>query len=161
MIRVAPENAKARLGYGFALVQAGRKADAEKQLELGLRILPDNPALLSTLAIARMTPNDCSQAFPLLNRALEINPQHGDSLRRLADCLYREGDKAQAESTYRRAIDNSPFPDALMLFMWALSLEETGQKGSAAAVYERAALIDPDNVFIKQKLVELGAGGEP
>ncbi len=152
MIRVVPENAKGRLGYGFALIEAGRRADAEKQLETGLRILPDNPALLSTLALARTTPNDCSRAFPLLNRALQINPEHGDTLRRMADCLYRQGAKAQAALTYRKAIDNSPYPDALMLFMWGLSLEETGQKDSAVAAYERAASIDPANMFIKEKL---------
>lgn len=157
MIRVVPENAKGRLGYGFTLIEAGRRGEAEQQLEIGLRILPDNPALLSTLALARTTPNDCSRAFPLLNRALQINPEHGDSLRRLADCLYREGDKAQAALTYQRAVDNSPFPDALMLFMWGLSLEETGQRDSALAAYERAGLIDPANRFIQEKLADLAA----
>lgn len=152
VIRVVPENAKGRLGYGFALIEAGRRADAEKQLETGLRILPDNPALLSTLALARTTPNDCGRAFPLLNRALQINPEHGDTLRRMADCLYRQGAKVEATLTYRKAIDNSPYPDALMLFMWGLSLEETGQKDAALAAYERAALIDPGNMFIKGKL---------
>jgi tetratricopeptide (TPR) repeat protein len=155
MIRVAPQNAKARLGYGFALIEAGRKPEAEEHLQAGLRILPDNPALLSTLALARMTPGDCSQSFPLLNRALEINPKHGDTLRRLADCLYREGDKAGAADVYSRAVDNSPFPDALMLFMWALSLEEIGQKDSALRVYQRANLIDPANLFIREKLAAL------
>ncbi len=155
MVRVAPENAKGRLGYGFALIQAGRGADAERELEEGLRILPDSPALLSTLALARMTPTGCDRSFPLLNRALSINPKHADTLRRLADCLYRTGDKTQAEWMYRQALENTPFPDSLLLFTWGMSLEETGQKAAAVTAYERAALIDPRNNFIRLKIADL------
>ena len=53
---------------------------------------------------------------------------------------------------YRKALDFIPYPDSLLLFMWGKSLEETGQKDQAIAAYERAALIDPKNMLIKQKL---------
>ena len=87
MVRVEPQSAKARLGYGFTLLGAGFKEDAAHQLQEGLRILPDYPALLSTLALTKMTQKNCDDAWPLLRRALEINPKHGDTLRRVADCL--------------------------------------------------------------------------
>jgi hypothetical protein len=43
MVRVEPNSAKARLGYGYALLQAGMMADAEVQLLAGLQIIPDFP----------------------------------------------------------------------------------------------------------------------
>jgi tetratricopeptide (TPR) repeat protein len=157
MVRVQPESAKARLGYGFTLLGAGFKDDAAHQLQEGLRILPDYPALLSTLALTKMTQKTCEDAWPLLKRALEVNPRHGDSLRRVADCLYREGDIGKAEATYRKALEYIPYPDSLLLFMWGKSLEETGQQETAIAAYEKAALIDPKNTLIKQKLESMGA----
>jgi tetratricopeptide (TPR) repeat protein len=158
MVRVQPESAKARLGYGFTLLGAGMKDDAAAQLQEGLRILPEYPALLSTLALTKMTQKTCDDAWPLLKRALEVDPKHGDSLRRVADCLYREGEIEKAEATYRKALEFIPYPDSLLLFMWGKSLEETGRPEPAIAAYERAALIDPKNVLIKQKLASLRAG---
>jgi len=155
MVRVEPNSAKARLGYGFVLLGAGFKDDAARQLEAGLRILPDYPALLSTLALTRTTTRDCTDAWPLLKRALEVDPSHGDTRRRMADCYFKEGKIQEAESMYRQALNSIPFPDSLLYLMWGRSLEETGQTQSAITAYEHAALIDPNNVFIKQKLSAL------
>src|SRR5262249_13974599 len=155
MVRMQPNSAKARLGYGFALLGAGFKDDAAHQLEAGLRILPDYPALLTTLALTRTTTKDCTNAWPLLKRALEVDPSHGDTRRRMADCYFKEGKIQEAESMYRQAVTAIPFPDSLLYFMWGRSLEETGQTESALTAYERAALIDPDNAFIKQKVSSL------
>lgn len=155
MVRVEPNNVKARIGYGFALVQVGFKDEAADQLQAGLRILPNNASVISTLALTKMTLKSCTDAWPLLDRALEINPNHGDTLRRIADCFMREGRIQDAEAAYRRAVNHIPFPDSLFFLTWALSLEETGQKKEALAAYERAALIDPQNVLIKNKLATL------
>lgn len=157
MVRVEPESAKARLGYGFTLLGAGFRDDAAQQLQEGLRILPDYPALLSALALTKMTQKSCDDAWPLLKRALDVDPRHGDSLRRVADCLYREGEIEKAEATYRQALEQIAFPDSLLLVMWAKSLEEMGRTVPAIAAYERAALVDPKNALIKQKLTSLGA----
>jgi tetratricopeptide (TPR) repeat protein len=152
MVRVVPNSAKARLGYGYALLQAGFREDAARQFEAGLRIIPDFPELLTTLAMTKMTSKDCSEAWSLLNRALEIDPGHADTHRRMGDCYMKEGKYREAESMYRHAVQSIPYPDSMLYFMWGRTLEDTGQKESAISAYERAALIDPKNVFIQQKL---------
>jgi tetratricopeptide (TPR) repeat protein len=152
MVRAQPNSAKARLGYGWALLEAGRKDEAVEQLQAGLRIIPDYPALLTTLAMTKVTQKDCSQAWPLLKRALKVDPSHADTHRRIGDCYFKEGKIQEAEAMYREAAQNMPFGDSMLYFMWGRSLEETGQTQSAISAYERAALIDPKNVFIKQKL---------
>jgi hypothetical protein len=56
---------------------------------------------------------------------------------------------------YRQAVESIPYPDSMLYFMWGRSLEDTGDKQSAITAYERAALIDPQNMLIKQKLTSL------
>ncbi len=157
MVRVEPTNIKARIGYGFALIQAGFKDEATDQLQAGLQILPNNPSVISTLALAKMTRTSCADAWPLLDRALEISPNHGDTLRRIADCYLREGKIKEAEAAYRKALDYIPFPDSLFYLSWGLSLEDIGQKSDAIAAYERAVLIDPQNILIRNKLAALNS----
>jgi pentatricopeptide repeat protein len=111
--------------------------------------------LLTTLAMTRMTDTDCSRGWPLLKRALEIDPSHADTHRRMGDCYFKEGKIEEAESMYRHAVKSIPYPDSMLYFMWGRSLEDSGQTESAISAYERAAWIDPDNVFIKQKLTAL------
>ena len=157
MVRVVPNSAKARLGYGYALLKAGRNDEAASQLQAGLRIIPDFPQLLTTLAMTRIHGNDCSEAWPLFKRAIQIEPKHPDTHRRMADCYYNEGKLPEAEAMYRQAIETIPYPDAMLYFMWGRSLEDTGQTKSAAAAFEHAALIEPENVVFKHKLESLKA----
>jgi tetratricopeptide (TPR) repeat protein len=157
MVRVVPTSAKARLGYGYALLQAGRNDEAALQFEAGLRIIPDYPELLTTLAMTKIHGNNCSQAWPLLNRAIHLDPNHADTHRRMGDCYFKEGNIREAEAMYRRAIDSIPYPDAMLYFMWGQTLEDTGQTRSAVAAYQRAALIDPTNQSIGVKLRQLTA----
>ena len=152
MVRVVPDSAKGRLGYGFALIKAGRNEEAVRELEAGLRIIPDYPELLSTLALAKTTPNGCVEAWPLLKRALEIDPGHADTHRRMGDCYFKEGRLREAESMYRVAVESIPNPDAMLYLMWGRSLEGIGENTSALAAYQRAALIEPDNLLIQQRL---------
>ena len=152
MVRVVPNSAKARLGWGFALTKAGRNDEAERELEAGLRIIPDYPELLSVLALVRTTSTSCVRAWPLLSLAIQIDPKHADTQRRMADCYLKEGRVSEAESMYRQAAQSIPNPDAMLYFMWGVSLENSGQSTDAIAAYERAALIEPENRFFQQKI---------
>jgi tetratricopeptide (TPR) repeat protein len=90
-----------------------------------------------------------------LNRALSIDPSLPDTHRRMGDCYYNEGKVREAEAMYHQAVDGISYPDAMLYFSWGRSLEDTGQKVSAIAAYERGALIDPGNFLIQQKLAVL------
>jgi protein O-mannosyl-transferase len=158
MVRVEPNSAKARLGYGFQLINKGRNDEAVPQLEAGLRILPDHPELLAILALAKMTPTSCEQAWPLLKHALEIDPTHPDTHRRMGDCYLKEGLPREAEAMYRQAVEGATNPDAILYLTWGRLLEDLGDKAKAVAAYQSGVLIDPDNAFIRQRLAAAGAG---
>ena len=155
MVRVVPDSAKARLGYGFALIKDGRNDEEARELEAGLRIIPDYPELLATLALAKMTSTSCVNAWPLLEQAVQIDPNHADTHRRMGDCYFKEGRIHEAESMYRQAAESIPNPDAMLYFMWGQSLEIIGESAKARAAYDRAALIEPDNLFFQRKLSAL------
>jgi tetratricopeptide (TPR) repeat protein len=155
-VRLVPNNARARLGYGFALLRMDKAEEAREQFDAGLQILPNSAPLLAGLASATMkVDGHCDRVRPLLARALETDPGQWHSLWVLGDCFMMEGNTDQAEKSYRLAIQNTEFPDAKLLFSWARLLEKMGQTPTAVAVYERAALIDPSDEGIRMKLRQL------
>jgi hypothetical protein len=155
-VRLLPQNARARLGYGFALLRVDRTQEAEQQFETGLKILPGSAPLLAGLASTMMKMDGgCQRVRPLLAKALAKEPGQWHSLWVLGDCFMMEGKTEQAEQSYRYAIQNSEFPDAKLLFSWGRVLEGMGNKPTAIAAYERAALIDPNDEGIRMKLHEI------
>jgi protein O-mannosyl-transferase len=155
-VHVVPNNARARLGYGFALLRVDKVEDAKEQFEAGLRILPNSAPLLAGLASATMKlDGHCDRVRPLLAQALAADPGQWHSLWVLGDCFLMEDKIDKAEQSYRLAIQNTDFPDAKLLLSWARILESKGNTPTALAAYERAALIDPDDSVIKWKVRQL------
>jgi tetratricopeptide (TPR) repeat protein len=155
-VRVVPNNARARLGYGFALLRINKNEQAREQFEAGLRILPESAPLLAGLASTMMRiDGQCDRVRPLLVRALAHDPGQWHSLWVLGDCFMMEGKPDEAEKSYQLAIQNTEFPDAKLLFSWGRLLEASGKTPNAVAAYQRAAVIDPTDVSIQKKLHEL------
>jgi protein O-mannosyl-transferase len=152
-VRMVPNNARARLGYGFALLRVDKVQEAGEQFEAGLRILPRSAPLLAGLASATMRMDKgCQRVRPLLAEALANDPGQWHSLWVLGDCFLMDGNNDQAEKSYHLAIQNTEFPDAKLLFSWARLLEDSGRTAAAMAAYERAALIDPSDEGLRMKL---------
>ena len=155
-VRTVPDNARARLGYGFALLRLGKAEEAKSQFEAGLRIMPSSAPLLAGLARTTMRiEGHCDHVRPLLIRAFSIQPAHWQSLWVLGDCFRLEGKTELAEESYKLAVQNSDFPDAGLLLSWADTLEGMGRTRTAIAAYQRAAFIDPSDELIKARLKEL------
>jgi tetratricopeptide (TPR) repeat protein len=155
-VQIVPNNARARLGYGFALLRLNKNTEAKAEFEAGLHIMPWSAPLLAGLArtIQRID-GRCDEARPLLARSLSIQPGQWQSLWLLGDCLRLEGRIDQAEQAYGLAVQNADFPDAELLASWGRSLVAMGRTPSAVAAFERAALINPDNPDIQTELKQL------
>ena len=154
--RSLPQNAHARLGYGFALLRLDKTAEAKFQFEAGLKIKPGSAPLLAGLARTMLRIDGrCDRVRPVLVQAFASEPGQWQSLWLLGDCFGMEGKTEQAEHSYRMAIENSEFPDVKLLVSWAGTLEALGKTPAAMAAYQRAALIDPTDEGIKAKLRRL------
>src|SRR5439155_1045509 len=53
-VRIVPNNARARLGYGFVLLRMNKADEAKAQFEAGLRIMPQSAPLVAGLARTMM-----------------------------------------------------------------------------------------------------------
>jgi cytochrome c-type biogenesis protein CcmH/NrfG len=155
-VRLLPQNARARIGYGFALLRINKAEEASAQFEAGLKIKPNSAPLLAGLANTFMRMDGrCDRVRPLLAQALATEPGHWQSLWVLGDCFVMEGKIEQAEQIYHLAIQNSSFPDAKLLASWGRLLETQGKTSAAIAAYERAAVIDPTDEGIRMRLKQL------
>jgi protein O-mannosyl-transferase len=155
-VRALPQNARARIGYGFALLRMGKAEEAKAQFEAGLKIKPNSAPLLAGLANTLMRIDGrCDRVRPVLAQALAVEPGHWQSLWVLGDCFALDGKTELAEQSYRIAIQNSEFPDAKLLVSWGRLLEAQGKTPTAIAAYQRAAVIDPADEGIKARLKQL------
>jgi tetratricopeptide (TPR) repeat protein len=156
VVRVFPNNARGRLGYGFALLKTGRVNEAKTEFEEGLRILPGSAPLLAGLANATLALDGrCDRVRPLLGQALAAEPGQWNSLWVLGDCFAMEGRTDLAEKSYRFSVQNAQFPDVKLLLSWGSALEALGEKHTALEAYARASRIDPTDETIRQKLALL------
>jgi Flp pilus assembly protein TadD len=155
-VRIRPNNARARMGYGFALLRIDKIEEAKTQFEEGLKILPRSAPLMAGLAGTLMRLDGrCDLVRPILAQALTKDPGQWHSLWVLGDCFLMEGKNEQAEQSYRLAIQRTDFPDAKLLFSWGRILETMGDAPTARQAYERAAIIDPSDEGIQAKLIEI------
>lgn len=89
---------------GVAYQQVRREADAQVAWAEGLRLSPDNPSILSNMAMVRLTSGDLPGAEALLRRAA-VQPQAGLQVKQnLALVLGLSGNLGEAETILRREL---------------------------------------------------------
>jgi tetratricopeptide (TPR) repeat protein len=160
MARVTPDNLTARAGYGHVLQNDGIFEQAREQFEAGLRIDPNSPVLLSSLAglIVQVDPQHCEQVRPLLDRAFKTQPNHWQTSWVLANCYALKGNYEDADTLYRDAVENAPLPDSNLFYSWGIALEALGKRGAALDIYRRAAEVSPDDPGVQHRLTMLASG---
>ncbi len=157
MVRVTPDNLSARLGYGLVLQNNGLINEASEQFEAGLRIDPDSPPLLASMAglMIQKDPHNCDRVGPLLDRAFRSQPNHWESFWMQGNCYALKGERENAEASLRQAVEYAPVPNLDLLFSWGTMLEQLGKRDAAIDVYRRAASIDRENKEVERKLTTL------
>jgi tetratricopeptide (TPR) repeat protein len=157
MVRVTPDNLSARVSYGHALENQGILQQAREQFEAGLRIDPDSPVLLSSLAglIVQVDPQHCEQVRPLLDHAFRAEPEHWQASWVLANCYFMKGKSQDAEALYRSAAEKAPLPDSNLFYSWGVALEALGRPDKAIEIYRRAAMVSPDDPGVQHRLAML------
>jgi hypothetical protein len=141
LVRVYPDNVRGQLGYGIALIEAGRPEEGRVHFEAGLQLTRSAPLLVGLGQALVQIDHGCARALPVLMEALSIRPVDPFAPWLLGECYERAGSLAQAEAAYRQAVSNTDFPEPRLLIAWGRILERTGRSAEAQEAYRRATLV--------------------
>lgn len=125
---LAPRDWRPHSLLGVAYEQVRRPEDASAAWAHGLTLSPENPAILTNMAMGPMMAGDLSTAEGLLRRAA-VSPQAGLQVRQnLALVLGLKGDLAEAERILRRDLPPA-MADANLAWIRQRSPGGTGSAG--------------------------------
>ena len=93
----------------LSLIQEHALPEAERYLQLGLKISPNSPNLLNDLSVVRLKQHDYQDAIRLLKRVLDLDPFHRDALNNLAEIHTLLGQPGKAKAYVERLLRVLPF----------------------------------------------------
>ena len=114
ILKADPKNAKAAVGLGNRLYDAGRYADAVPYYRQALALDPRNANVSTDLATALYYSGRTDEALEQLDASLSIDPTHAQTLFNLG-IVKKEGkkDAKGAADAWQRLLDAHPdYPDA-------------------------------------------------
>jgi tetratricopeptide (TPR) repeat protein len=152
-----PEDTNARTGLGLALLEAGRRSEAQEAFEQAVELYPRNPVALLQLALLVQGSNP-EQAVSLLERAVKHAPrtQKAAAAIALGDLLMNQQDPEGAVKAYRIAVADGPY---LLEAHWGLAtaFEAVGEPERALDEYRYAQRFAPDDPALAEAIDRLEA----
>ena len=141
-----PRSAKAYFGLSDALIRKARETGdpsyfnrAEEALKKSLEIAPQNAGALRHLAYVFYSRHEFAPAAVHARKAVEINPEDGDSYGVLGDALLEVGQYAEAQAAYNTMIE---LDESLYSYSRLAGLKSMrGENAGAIADLERAIAI--------------------
>jgi len=109
-----PDNERARVGYGAALLTVRRPADAEAQLRRAVDLDPADPAAQERLGAALAAQGRLDEAIPRWERAIALRPDAVDAHRFLGEAYASRRQDALAIPHLERALDVRPDDPGLL-----------------------------------------------
>ncbi|MGA2219459.1 MAG: tetratricopeptide repeat protein [Terracidiphilus sp.] len=150
-VKLAPDDAEARLSLGKAYRSAGRLQDATQCLETSLALHPGHPPTLAALRQTLCSANREENAVAHLSHAIASLGDDVDGLCGLADALQQAEDFDGAIEVYHRALAyGSQSPRA----WYACGCAETAREDFASAIvcFQRALSLHPDSLEARHNL---------
>jgi tetratricopeptide (TPR) repeat protein len=132
------------------------EVSAEKiEVEASVRRFTEEAAQLATMADALCRKGATRNAQALFKESLELDPLNVTALRGLGALLARREDWSGALRTLIRARESAG-DDSELLYGLGRAAAAVGRKAAAAAYFERACELAPDNFAIRRALADLG-----
>jgi tetratricopeptide (TPR) repeat protein len=128
-VRLGPSDPESHYALGIALVDAGRAADAVKELELAATLRPRDSEIWLKLGSAREDVGEDQGALAAFQQAIQCAPFYAQPRWHFGNLLLRMGRTAEAFGEMRGAAESDPtLLPALIDLAWGVF------KGDAAAV---------------------------
>jgi tetratricopeptide (TPR) repeat protein len=150
-----PQSTTLRYSRSIIAEQQDNLALMESDLRTIIAKEPDNASALNALgySLANRTER-YDEAYPLIARALQLQPDEPAILDSMGWILYRQGSHQEALEFLSRAYIKFPDPEVaahLGEVLWV-----TGETDAAVDVWRGAMLKDPDHKILKETLERLG-----
>ena len=92
---------------------------------------------------------DTTNGIPLLEKAVELDPENADSWFYLGTAYILIDDKENAYNAFQQAVDINPLNDAAWYFL-GMTAESLGNVDEALETFEEALMINPANPLVHQ-----------
>lgn len=142
-----------RLEPATRLVDAGRSDEAILEFEALLAETPRDTAVLNNLSVAYLMAERVDDAFRVLTRALELDPDHPATHMNLAMTLRAMGDPKTALIRIQRSAELAPWVGGVFRTKGAI-LTDLGRLEDALKAYRRAERLEPDHGDIQGRIGE-------
>ncbi len=149
MQQALPRHPQTLLLDGQLAMLTGDLPRARAQFQLLLRSMPNNLALLQSAAVVELRLRAPGQAEALLAKALQLAPDNAQVRRLVAQTALALGQPARALAVLEPLIGNRSAPDAEALTLAAQARLLSDDAAAAAALFDRAAKLRPDDPKIR------------
>lgn len=158
-LQLDPRHTAARQTLVGLLLEANRYGDAERKLQEGLAIAPDQPELVMILARLQVERGDIRGGLASLERALPYASENAPYQAFLAALLQRDARNREAIDHYLLALRNAP-QTGVWLMGLGISLQAENRLPEAREAFSRArtsnTLSPVLQAFVEQRLKQLG-----
>ena len=158
-LQIDPRHTASRQTLVGLLLEANRYSDAERTLQQGLAIAPEQPDLVMILARLQVERGDVRGGLASLERTLPYASENADYQAFLAALLQREGQHREAIAHYLLALRNAP-QTGVWLMGLGISLQAENRRAEAREAFSRARTsntLSPElQAFVEQRLKQLG-----
>jgi tetratricopeptide (TPR) repeat protein len=145
-VAVTRDNPVAHFGWGWALQESGRGAEAIEHYREALRIKPDHLNANHNLGLALSELGQYTEATNYFGKALRISPNYAEANIGMGHALYQLKEFSEAGNHYARALQ-SVSNHVPTLRAYALALLGSGRFEDAVAQSDRALRLDPEDAW--------------
>jgi tetratricopeptide (TPR) repeat protein len=142
ILAVTPNHQRALHYLGLLAQQSGHSADAASLVEQAIAIDARDPAIFNHLGQIYLTLGRTEDALETFRAGVEHAPGHVDTLNSLGNLLRSNGQLAEAERIFERALAD-PHAPAFVRYNYARVLVDQRNYDGALAMFQEAISADP------------------
>ncbi|MGB7623091.1 MAG: tetratricopeptide repeat protein [Terriglobia bacterium] len=137
-----PQSWDVHYNVGLALLEHGRYAESERELQEAAMLAPADAAVMNNLGLAQMNLTDTERAIQSFERAIQLDPKLAEAYNNLGTLQFRVNNLPAAEKTFRAALAVDPRSKEALYNMARLQMAR-GDMQAAVDTWDHLLRINP------------------